>query len=1344
MSLVLSVLLPIASACAQTDASNSFCILPIYDALTSGVPDATLQAEMTKLKTQVGPSRNYFKIGFSNIFGGPTSGASAARLAAANGLYCGFIISIQTHDVTSTTAAVAARDLRLYQWRLDGKTWQGVNTGTTTNPAYPARDYLVVTPSRYATALQASFKSQIQTTAGQIKTVMTNYPGTVIVVNGLIEEELATGDGTDTYLADYSPFAVTEFRDWLRHTGMYDDSSGAFPGQGAPAAITGAFVTNSKGVPSSPFYDDPSPNTLYAGRTGQTFNATFGTSFTTWTLLSWDLTAYPNAITNTSFACTPATGATGNTAGGFDAPRVRNTSNAYWNAWSYDILDHNSVYPAGNPTAPAFGFRQAMIKHFVNDLLGWVVAAGIPKQIVYAHQIPGETAGATRARTGADPMWTGVTDFNGYLGVTRFGSFPYDTALTYSQNWGIFEWHPDPGAVATDPVLYSDTISSLDSYYGNGAHVLFPGWWENSNGTTFLLTDSNFAVGLHDWLLGQPDVPPPGGEGLEAQYFNNTTLTGSPVLTRVDPEVNFTWTGTSPGPGVNSTNFSTIWNGLVQPRYTETYTFYTDTDDGARLYVNGTTLVDQFVTQGATEYSGTINLVAGQYYPIQMQYFQGTGAASATLSWSSASQTKQIISQNQLYPALPTINWTNTATGSPSAWSTAGNWFGSVAPTSTANAAVQFLGGQTAAAGTLTADSGTAAFSVNALQLSGTGPSAGAGAVALTGGTLQFTSASSGAYPVVTLDAVKAGTGSMNYTVGNALTLGGYTTVIGGGTAGFTFSGPINGAGGLRKQGASALTLAGSNSFANAPVTIEGGNVTLGNLNALAGAGAVYVQSGGQLNATVNGTFANVAVVLNGVGAGGNAGGALRFNYNAANLTWPGAITLESTSQITFFSTGSAYTFSAPITGTGDLQFRGGGAANNHFHTAILAAANTYTGNTTAFGDAANITLQLAGGADRLPTTTTLTLAGDVYNGALRGWLDLNGNNQTLAGLTTSAGARGTGDNRVVNSATATNATLTINNAAAGTFAGVLGSGTGDSRNNFNLSKTGAGTLTLSGVNTYTGSTLVAGGTLALSAATNNVAASPVINVASGATLDVSGVTGGCVLGTGQTLQGVGSVAGALTISGQHQPGVGRVQSFASGITYAATGHRMWQLLGNVTSGAGTTFDQVAVTGTATVKSGAVIDINLAAAGSQVSMSNAFWTQPQTWTLLTAGSVSGAFAVGTVGSDPAGNPAVYYGTFSVVQTSTAVSLAWTPFKPLVVWKNTNFGANAGNAAIAGNGANPAGDGVANLVKYALGMNPNVASLTGLPRDLAGGRFAADAVQTQHGGNGHQLSGAGFQ
>ena len=180
------------------------------------------------------------------------------------------------------------------------------------------------------------------------------------------------------------------------------------------------------------------------------------------------------------------------------------------------------------------------------------------------------------------------------------------------------------------------------------------------------------------------------------------------------------------------------------------------------------------------------------------------------------------------------------------------------------------------------------------------------------------------------------------------------------------------------------------------------------------------------------------------------------------------------------------------------------------------------------------------------------------------------------------------------------------------------------------------------------------------------------IDVETGATLSVGAVTGGFTLGTSQTLSGVGTISGAATIGGIHQPGVGGMQTFANGVTFAATAREVWQLLGNTTAGAATNFDQVAVTGTAKVKSGAVINVNLAATGSQVNLTNTFWTQAHTWPLLTATSVSGTFAAGTAGSDPSGNATSNYGTFTVSQTATVVSLVWTPFKPFAVWQNVHF------------------------------------------------------------------------
>ncbi len=142
--------------------------------------------------------------------------------------------------------------------------------------------------------------------------------------------------------------------------------------------------------------------------------------------------------------------------------------------------------------------------------------------------------------------------------------------------------------------------------------------------------------------------------GLLARYYTGTALSGASKA-RYDANVDFTWGAGSGESNTGTNNFSVSWTGKVIPAYSQTYTFYTITDDGVRLWVNGIQLVNDWRDRffgGAAEKKGTITLQAGQQYDIKMEYYEKSSNAAAKLYWSSPSVPKQIIPREALIPAL--------------------------------------------------------------------------------------------------------------------------------------------------------------------------------------------------------------------------------------------------------------------------------------------------------------------------------------------------------------------------------------------------------------------------------------------------------------------------------------------------------------------------------------------------------------------------------------------------------------------------------------------------------------------------------------------------------------------
>jgi hypothetical protein len=273
------------------------------------------------------------------------------------------------------------------------------------------------------------------------------------------------------------------------------------------------------------------------------------------------------------------------------------------------------------------------------------------------------------------------------------GTRPGISSAPASGNYGQTIFVGTPQATSITKVTLT-RISSVTHAQNWDQRFVNLGFSQGSGGLNVVLPSSaNSAPPGHYllWILNGSGVPSVGswlqltagggggGTGLNGEYYDAINFTQR-KLTRTDGTVNFDWGTGSPNAAIGPDTFSVRWTGQVQPQFSQTYTFYARTDDGVRLWVNGSLLVDKWIDQGPTEWSGTIALTAGTKYNIQMDYYENGGGAVAQLSWSSSSQPKQIIPQSQLFTTFGGIPkpWTSQDIGAVGAGGSSsysvGNW----------------------------------------------------------------------------------------------------------------------------------------------------------------------------------------------------------------------------------------------------------------------------------------------------------------------------------------------------------------------------------------------------------------------------------------------------------------------------------------------------------------------------------------------------------------------------------------------------------------------------------------------------------------------------------------------
>ncbi len=411
----------------------------------------------------------------------------------------------------------------------------------------------------------------------------------------------------------------------------------------------------------------------------------------------------------------------------------------------------------------------------------------------------------------------------------------------------------------------------------------------------------------------------------------------------------------------------------------------------------------------------------------------------------------------------------------------------------------------------------------------------------------------------------KSGVGTWVLT-GTANTYTGNTTISGGALD----VGTIN-AGALSSSGLlfSGGVLQGNGSFTRA----FSGVVTAG-ANTLSGLSGGFAAKGGALIVNFGGSVTPSLVQL--------SGGSFRFGTNLifgsatadSKVTVVNPLDLNNSSRLITVNSGTGGD-SAELSGI--IRNDGALAASQVLTkagagTLTLSAANTYSSDTMVTGGT-------------LALTNNLALQNSALDTSGGGFVNVTGSTTPtfggLKGATNLASVVTTGYGSV------TSLTLNPGTGATPTYTGVIGNGAAG----MTLNKSGVGKQTLSGANTYSGTTTISAGTLALGAS-GTFASSPTIVVgdsgSSGAVLDLTAKSAGFALASTQTLKGIGTVltntgAGQLTNNGILAPGnsIGTL-SVTGDYTFGSTS--TYQVETSATSS-----DKIAISGAATIESGASI-----------------------------------------------------------------------------------------------------------------------------------------------------------
>ncbi|HRT57488.1 MAG TPA: PA14 domain-containing protein [Candidatus Paceibacterota bacterium] len=150
-------------------------------------------------------------------------------------------------------------------------------------------------------------------------------------------------------------------------------------------------------------------------------------------------------------------------------------------------------------------------------------------------------------------------------------------------------------------------------------------------------------------LLSPDEAPGRPAQGLRGEFFNNAILGGAAVLT-TNYTMDFDWGTGAPCLSIGTNQFSARWTGKLLAPVPGLYLFQLVNDDGARLWVNGQLLVDDWSSHTVRTNTASVNLTGGEFYDVRLEYYENTGSAVVRLQWIMPGGTVRTVPGQYLFP----------------------------------------------------------------------------------------------------------------------------------------------------------------------------------------------------------------------------------------------------------------------------------------------------------------------------------------------------------------------------------------------------------------------------------------------------------------------------------------------------------------------------------------------------------------------------------------------------------------------------------------------------------------------------------------------------------------------